>query len=120
MSTYKEFLTQVLDIINYPDNKNEYIKEFEERVQLETVLNLVESLSDEKRDEIFDTFVEEKDALSKTEGILLEYFTKEQTETEFHKTLLSNIDQLLIELRSSLTDNQKDKISALLEKVLEK
>jgi len=88
-STYKEFLSQVLDIINYPDNKDKYIKEFEERVQLETVLNLVESLSDKERERIFDTFVKEKDDLSKAEGILLEYFTKEQTEAEFHKTFLS-------------------------------
>lgn len=115
-TTYQSFLTRLLEAIDFANDKEKFVSEFIKDTELETVLELIETLPAEKQT----TF---KDQLAKVTNpeeisqLLKDNFTPEQLQKTFTKNANTEIKGLMETIKDTLNDEQKQKVVKLLQEL---
>ena len=118
--TSKELLLRILGIIDYQGDAEKFVQEFSNNVYADALLNIVDTLEDNKREEIFDAIEMHYTQPHDLHGLLTKYFSKAELDKELQKASMSHIDGLLLDLHDQMNDQQRTQISELLDKVFEK
>jgi Mg/Co/Ni transporter MgtE len=113
-TTYQSFLTKLLEAIDFKNDKEQFVGEFIKDTQLETLLELIETLPADKQTAI-------KEQLSKATKpeeitqLMNDNFTQEQLQESFTKNANEAIKGLLETLKDTFTDEQRQKVVQLLQ-----
>jgi hypothetical protein len=112
----------ILELIGYEDNKEEFVKEFFELCQKQTVLDLVKSLPEEKQNELKEKLSVQLDS-SKANNVSAvldqlktlpdganEYFTEEQRVAAFQKAVENGFKNYLSEVMPTLSEEKKSEL----------
>lgn len=103
--TYKDALSDLLEIINYQGDREKFVDEFLNLNQKEALVNLIEKLPEETKMELENS----------SDPLLLEkYISKEEIAEEYTKVSAKALAKFIEAVSSTLNDTQKDKISNLL------
>jgi len=103
--SYKDILLQILDIINYSHDKENFIDEFERLNREETIVNLLDKLPEDIQMKI-------KDANDSNE--LKKYINLEDYIAELTKVYAESLGKFIDNIAPSLNEEQKDKISDII------
>lgn len=112
----KLLISSLLDAINYTDNKETFTNKYLDIIYSQAVLNLIQSLSKEKQEEIKNKLSQNKDDKAKMIQILNEYFSHEQIEEVLTNSSKEEMISYIESIRSSLSDTQKQNLIQLIEK----
>ena len=110
MNEFKLFLNNFLDLINYPDDKQEFINKFLSAIYLETIEELIKTLPQDKQAVISQTLES-----AKTPEFLQQFVKTHFDQTIFNQTLQKTSQKLFSEyietISDTLSEEQKDKLS---------
>lgn len=104
---FSELLLEILTIIDYPKDKNECVKEFEELNHAEAMTNMIERLPSNIQEKIKDTKYNEKE--------VAKYIDSKEYLSEVIKVSEEALLKLLNDVAATLTEEQKKRIQKLLE-----
>lgn len=116
MNDLKTFLSSFLDIINYPDNKQEFINKLLSIIYLETVTELIKALPQDKRIKIEESF---KTAITPelVQEVVSASFDKDIFEQALQQTSQKVFAEYLQTINGTLSDEQKAKLQEYFDSV---
>ncbi len=101
-------LLQVLDIIGYIDNKEDFTNKFFQLCKQQAIVDLVKSLPSDKQT-----------ALESNSSLLKEYFSEEQMADALEKATRETFQSYLQEIIPTLNDKQKSELEIYLKSLPE-
>ena len=104
---FNELLLEILSIIDYPNDKNKCVKEFEELNHAEAMTNMLERLPNDVQEKIKAVQYDEKE--------VIKYIDQKEYLSELIKVSEDAFINLLNDISATLTEEQKNKIQLLLE-----
>ena len=108
MTDPKQLIVDVLESIGYEENKDKFASDFLSISLQEAMMNLMQGLPQDKQDQL--THRVSLVGPDKLEGLLLEYFSKEDFSNALSKASSSAIESYLETISGSLNDEQKTKL----------
>ena len=112
----KTLLTQILGVINYEDDKDEFINKYINIINNQTFFNLIQSLPQDKQEEIKNKFTQAKNDKEKAQEVFKEYFSKEQIEESIKNSSKDIMTKYLEAISNTLSDVQSQNLIQLIEK----
>lgn len=112
----KEIIVNVLDIIDYQDDKPKYATEFIDLCEKQALLDALQSLPKEKQADFKQKMSWAKDQ-DRVKDIIKEYITAEQYTDALKKASQTAFTKFIETLLPELTDGQKDKLQAYLQSI---
>lgn len=112
----KTLLTQILGVINYEDDKDEFINKYINIINNQTFFNLIQSLPQDKQEEIENKLTQAKDDKEKTQEVFKEYFSVEQIEKSIKNSSKDIMTKYLGAISNTLSDVQSQNLIQLIEK----
>lgn len=109
----KQSLLQILDIIDYQDNRDIFADEFLFLCQQEILTMLLESISEEKRQEL-EQELGDKPTLALMQTLLEKYFTEEQRIEATEKATTEVYKDFFKSIVPTLAQKQKEKLQQYL------
>lgn len=108
MDPYKDFLLKTLDIINYSQDKEKWIKGFMENAQQQAFLQLLQTLPQDKQ-QVLTKDLQFPPSGKTPEQVLQEYFTPLDCSIALQEKILEEYKAFVQQTMSSLTpDKQKE------------
>ena len=107
---YRQLIVKILEVIDYSGNKEKFVEDFIVTTYFETLTTLAESLPEEKQEKLVERSAQIQNDQENVTQVLKEYFTEEQIRGAFQETGINAIKRLLDSLKSSLSDEQKQKM----------
>ena len=104
---FNELLLEILTIIDYPNDKNKYLKDFEEMNHAEAMTNILERLPSDIQEKI--------KAVHYDKNEVIKYIDQNEYLSEIIKVSEDALIKLLDDISTTLTEEQKNKIQLLLE-----
>lgn len=111
--TYHDFVYKLLTLIGYTDDKDEFIDRFMQNVQLQSIVNLRETLEKSDQTILDEAIIAAGSDKEKMNQAFRQYFTREQIHELSNETALEEIGGLLEALEDKLTDAQKHELDSL-------
>lgn len=102
---YTNILLQILTISKYPDNKEHFVKQFEDLNFDDALYNILDRLSYDKQEQVRAC----QGDLSKIQ----QFFTPEEYKDELCQVYVDALIEFIKSLAPSLNQQQKDQIAAL-------
>ncbi|HSW48399.1 MAG TPA: hypothetical protein VLG67_04965 [Candidatus Saccharimonadales bacterium] len=87
MNNIADYIIKILEAIDFADDKETFVKEFDENVKLLAFDNLLKSLPEEHQQSIKSEIFASADNLEKVGEILKANFTEEQTQKVLEDTM---------------------------------
>jgi hypothetical protein len=113
MQSPQTILTQVLTIINYPNDKDAFIQEFGDTCIKSGLKEVTETLSPEKRDELFAKIQNVSDT-AQAEAIIGQYVNITDYQEAVQNATSTLFENFLTEIEPELTDEQADALDTYL------
>lgn len=111
--TYKDVILSVLDAIDFTENKEEFANQFIVTTQMQAFVDLVETLPQDKQEEIKQKLQENTQDAPKTVEIITAFFTPEQIQKAVEEALKKAVIGWMEEITTSLNNTQKEKLLQL-------
>lgn len=111
-SNITEVLSQILDIIDFSDNKEEFINKFVDLSRQQALLNLLDSVPTNKQVQLKQELSTKK-SLDEVAKEFQNIFTPQQYQEELTHTTNNLLNKYLISIMSSLSVNQRKELKAL-------
>ncbi len=117
--TPREIFLQVLEIIGYSDNKEEFTNKFLQLCEQQTIVNLVKSLPEDKQAALHTESAKQiiPDA---SNSLLKKYFTLEQITANLQEATKETFNDYLQNIIPTLNDKQKNDLETCLKSLSEK
>lgn len=113
MDPYKEFLLKTLDIIEFKDDKEQWIQEFMGNAQNQAFLALLKTLPQDKQAAL--TSALQNPPLGKTpEQVLQEYFTPLDCSIALQEQIIEEYKKFVQDAMSTLTPEKQKELQAYL------
>ena len=109
----KTTLLKLLDAIGYTDDKDVFVKEFVELVQIHAMDKLIISLPQDQQESLKAQLRENKDDLDKIGEILKSHFTEEQMKESFQITTQKAVRDWMQAVDPTLSEIQRQKLMNL-------
>jgi cysteinyl-tRNA synthetase len=117
MSNAKYILLKILEAIDYSDNREAFADEFLKNVRLQSLLNLVQSLSARKQTEIKQQLSENKDNPEKISSLLKEHFSQQELHQALENAAKDAVTQYIQTITPTLSMTQKEKLLHIMDEV---
>jgi hypothetical protein len=117
MNELRGVFLKILEVINYTEDKEDFIKEFEKNIKIQTVFDLVRSLPNEKQDELKKRLIEVDDNPEKIVEILKEYFSADKIQEEIKNITKNSFSEYIETILPTLSASQTDSLQKILEEV---
>lgn len=103
-----DFLTRVLEIIGYTDDKTDFIDEFMTLCITETNAKIISSLSKEQQQNLTENT--KKKIAEKIGELLIEYIPKESYEKKLAECIKNNFEDYIETILNTLDSSTKNKL----------
>lgn len=111
MNDPKQILIKILEIIGYSEDKDKFATEFLQNVSLQSLLDLFNTLPQDKKDQMQkDISLAGSDAV-KLQKILKNYFSEEQINTALQNSSKNAITEYIKTIEPTLSDPQKQSLT---------
>ena len=107
-------ILQILDAIDYKDDKNTFVFEFVRSIYLESIFALVKSLPKDKQEIVITSIKTNTNNPEKVNEILKTTFSKEAIDKALSEQSKKMIASYLQEINDVLTDSQKKRLAETL------
>lgn len=115
----KQIVIRILDIIAYKKNKDAYAEEFVSLCQQQTLINLLQSLSEHRKRQ-FQTDLDGKlDNAERLQKLLKEYFSESDIAKAGEKASEETFKNFLHSIIPTLNDDQKEKLNTYLQSLIQ-
>lgn len=102
----RQYLLRILEIIEYRGDKEKYVANFIKNINEKTIVNLIETLPQEKREKI-QTVINTQ---NNNDLILKQFFSEEEITKAYEETLAQTLTDYVYSISSSLSDAQQKEI----------
>ncbi len=114
----KDILLNILEAIDYTDDKEAFIKEFIELTQIQAVNDLVNALPPEQKEAVKAELAANKDNPQKASDVLKSRFTDEQMQEALEKSSGYAMLEWMNAINPTLSDEQRQKLINLSKELL--
>ena len=112
----KDILNDVLNIVGYEDDKSEFIDIYIDGTHKQAIVFLINSLEEEKQDEINEA-LEKVSTLDDKTNVLKQYFSQQEYEEALKEASKKIFMEIVSEVQGILTDDQKKKLHSYLKTI---
>ncbi len=105
MEPHRQIFIQILDIINFSGNKDEFTNSFFQLIYQSALLHLIQTLSPEKQQEFL--ALSSADSLDKTKNSILQFFTQERINQAVNEETTKQVQEYINTIMPTLTEQQK-------------
>src|SRR5260221_14351219 len=110
----KEAFMEILTVISYEKNKDEFISKVTEKIGLLAISNLMETLDSVKKADALAKFkAQDKNIIIQ---MTKEWFTENQLKNTYLKAFQTTAEDFIKNMGEELSEDQKSKINAILQK----
>lgn len=109
----KNVLLKILEAIDYTDDREAFVKEFTDLVQIQAMDRLINSLSQEQQGLLKAELTENKDNLDKIGEVLKARFDEEQMRKSLEETTTNAVSDWMKAIDPTLSDDQKVRLANL-------
>ncbi len=106
-------LLKILEAIDYTDDREAFVKEFTDLVQIQAMDRLINPLPQEQQDSLKVELTENKDNLDKIGEILKSRFSEEQMRKSLEETTTNAVTDWMKAIDPTLSDDQKVRLANL-------
>ena len=111
----KDTILKILEAVEYADDKEAFVKEFEELVNIQAVESLINSLPQDQKEALKIEGSANKDNSEKVSEILKSRFNEEQMQKSLEETTKSAVMEWMKTIEPTLSDQQKQNLVKLSE-----
>lgn len=115
----RELFLQVLEIIGYSDDREEFTNKFFQLCEQQTIVNLLKSLPQDKQDTLQAESAKQTDP-DPNNLLLKKYFTQEQVATNLQEATRETFNSYLQTVIPTLNNKQKTDLETYLKSLSEK
>lgn len=114
MKEYKAFFLKILEAIDFSENKEAFATEFLETIYLQSLLDLIKTLSNDKQEEIKSQFSIKPDNQEKVSKMLKIYFTEDQMQQSLKNAAKDTFLKYIQAIDHTLSNTQKENLTQIL------
>jgi hypothetical protein len=107
---YKEILLKILEVISFTDDKEAFMKEFINNVSLQAFVDLVQTLPQDKQEELKKAFAAAGENAQKINDIVKNYFSEEQINNALENAAKNGVTEWMKAVDPTLSDPQRQKL----------
>src|SRR3989344_1658092 len=111
MNEPKAILLRILDIIGYSEDKEKFATEFFQNVSLQALLDLFNTLPQDKKDQLQQKIASLGSDAAKVQGELKAYFTDSQLEQAIENSAQNAVTEYMKAIDPTLSDSQKQNLA---------
>ena len=111
MNDPKAILLRILDIIGYSEDKEKFATEFFQNVSLQALLDLLNTLPQDKKDQLQQKIASLGSDAAKVQGELKAYFTDSQLEQAIENSAQNAVTEYMKAIDPTLSDSQKQNLA---------
>jgi len=111
MNEPKAILLRILDIIGYSEDKEKFATEFFQNVSLQALLDLLNTLPQDKKDQLQQKIASLGSDAAKVQGELKAYFTDSQLEQAIENSAQNAVTEYMKAIDPTLSDSQKQNLA---------
>lgn len=111
MNDPKQILIKILEIIGYSEDKDKFATEFLQNVSLQSLLDLFNTLAQDKKDQMQKDVSLAGNDPQKLQEILKNYFSQEQIDTALQNSSKNAITEYIKTIEPTLSDVQKQSLA---------
>jgi len=112
---FKNILIKILETINYSEDKDEFVAEFLKNIQLESLLDLINTLPSNKQEDIKNQLSKSSDNQKKVAEILEIYFLQDQIQQSLENVSKNAVIKYIQTISQTLSDSQRANLIEVLE-----
>ena len=112
MNDPKAILLRILDIIGYSDDKEKYATEFLQNVSLQALLDLINTLPQDKKDQLQEKIAQIGNDTTKMQEELKAYFTDSQLEQAIENSAKNAVTEYMKAIDPTLSETQRTNIAS--------
>ncbi|HVF69152.1 MAG TPA: hypothetical protein VNA13_01160 [Xanthomonadales bacterium] len=109
----ENIILKILEAIDYADDREVFVKEFTELVQIQAMDKLIISLPEDQQDTLKNELRTNQENLEKIGEILKSRFSMEQMQKSLEETSAKAVTEWMQAISPTLTDVQKQKLVSL-------
>jgi len=113
----QQILSSILEIINYPKDKEKFITTFLQQCRQQAIINMIQSLPKDKQGELKQKLVPLQESPELGKQTIFSYFTNEQYEQVLENASLKAFEEFIREIKFTLSQAQKQKLQSYLESI---
>lgn len=113
--TYREIIVGVLDIIDYTDDKEAFVKQFMTAAQLQTVFDLGATLERPRQDELDEALVGAGQDPDARGAAVSKFFTPDEIQAASAQAVVNELADFLKTIEAGLSEDQLRQIAELLQ-----
>lgn len=106
----KDILLKILGAIDYADDKDAFVKEFTEVVNIQALESLISALPQDQQDTLKNELTANKDYSEKVSEILRGRFPAEQMQKSLEETMQKSVTEWMQAVNPTLNDVQRQKL----------
>ena len=110
MTDPKTILLRILDIIGYSEDKDKFATEFLQNVSLQALLDLFNTLPQDKKDQIQQQIASAGNNSQAVRDLLKSYFTESQIEDRLQNASKNAVTEYMKAIDSTLSETQRTNI----------
>lgn len=115
MNDFKTVILNILETIGFSDNKETFIAEFLKNIHLQSLLDLVETLTTDKQEELRNQLSVISDDQEKVSETLKKYFSEDQMQQSLKNAARDAISKYIQSISHTLSDSQRESLAQILE-----
>lgn len=108
--SYKEILLEILKAIDYKDDKDAFVQEFTDLVQIQAIEKLITALPQDQQEDLKSELAANKDYSEKVSEILRGRFPAEQMQKSLEETMQKSVTEWMQAVNPTLNDVQRQKL----------
>ncbi len=113
----KDLILKILDSIDYSDDKEVFVKEFVELVNIQVVESLINSMPQDQQEALNIELSANKENSEKISELLKSRFSEEQMQKSLEETTKKSVEDWMKAIEPTLSDQQKQNLINLSEEL---
>lgn len=115
MNDYKTTILNILEAIDFSDDKKTFVAEFLRNIHLQSLLDLIEMLPNDKREKIKSQLSTNPDNQEIVSETLRTYFSEDQLRQSLQNSAKDAIPKYIQSINQTLSASQRDRLIQVLE-----
>lgn len=111
MNDAKAILLKILDVIGYSEDKDKFATEFLQNVSLQSLLDLFNTLPQDKKDQLQQKITSAGNDAAKMQEELKIYFTEDQLGQAIENSAKNAVTEYMKTIEPTLSDSQKQNLA---------
>ena len=111
MTDPKQILLRILEIIGYSEDKDKFATEFLQNVSFQALLDLFNTLPQDKKDQIQQQITNANNDISKVQQALSQFFTEDQISKSIENSSKNAVEEYIKTIEPTLSQEQKQNLA---------